>query len=742
MHSPDQRPSFLRLLLSTTPAVALLLAVISSSSFVLVYSQLSKVGESWYPGYNRELRLEPKAPDCDVAELRARLAAAQAAPSKAAVAEDDVDALFDEDEGEAPKPAAPAVEQDDVDALFDEDEGEAPKPAAPAAEQDDVDALFDDDEDEAAPAGVAKVNPEAASYGAAITRCEGRLAEYKSITERRTAGVMQFRSVESVVEVLRDWGVAHQRHLLLLLLLICGATASFARGHISLRPARRALDHYVAEGAQLVVVGLLLWSVWSHKLIDEASRLAIEHPELYIIWLVGLGLMAVANIKNIVKLPEGTQGGGGISALLSVPLYSTMGIIAGTYFLVVENHPAGLSIYLTKLTEFARLYLQVGLYVWIGMLLKRTRLAELAFDLLRPFGLPPELLAFVAVVGAALPTAYSGASGIFVIAVGAVIYEELRKVGARRQLALAATAMSGSLGVVLNPCLLVVIVASLNRQVTTDQLYGWGFKVFLLTSVLFFLASLANRQGPMKMNPLREALPGVGRAFKPLLPYIVLGAVVLGIYDVALEATVDENTAPIILPAVLLLLLMYDRWAVKKAAVAAGETTKSKGFIRALEMATSETTGHIGALLMLMGLSICLGGIVERAELMDMVPQTFGSVYTTMGLLVIILVVIGMTMDPYGAVILVSATIAEVAYRNGIDPVHFWMVVLVAFELGYLTPPVALNHLLTRQVVGEEEVLLALQEGDTFWSRHERILLPVTVMGIALVIVAFVPLFM
>ena len=35
--------------------------------------------------------------------------------------------------------------------------------------------------------------------------------------------------------------------------------------------------------------------------------------------------------------------------------------------------------------------------------------------------------------------------------------------------------------------------------------------------------------------------------------------------------------------------------------------------------------------------------------------------------------------DPYGAAILVSATIAEVAYQSGINPVHFWMVVLVAF---------------------------------------------------------------
>ena len=52
-----------------------------------------------------------------------------------------------------------------------------------------------------------------------------------------------------------------------------------------------------------------------------------------------------------------------------------------------------------------------------------------------------------------------------------------------------------------------------------------------------------------------------------------------------------------------------------------------------------------------------------------------------MSVFVFVLVIIGMTMDPYGAVILVTASIADVAYKNGIDAVHFLMVVLAAFEL-------------------------------------------------------------
>ena len=154
--------------------------------------------------------------------------------------------------------------------------------------------------------------------------------------------------------------------------------------------------------------------------------------------------------------------------------------------------------------------------------------------------------------------------------------------------------------------------------------------------------------------------------------------------------------------------------------------------------ATVESSGHIGALLVVMAASVGLGGVVERAEVMNLFPADLGGPVGAMSALVFIMVLVGMTMDALGAVVLVSVTLAQVAYQNGIDPVHFWMMVLVAFELGYLTPPVALNHLLARQVIGEE-ANLENDIVDGFWARNEHLWLPMLVMGTALLIVAFVP---
>ncbi|MCA9694428.1 MAG: TRAP transporter large permease subunit, partial [Myxococcales bacterium] len=327
--------------------------------------------------------------------------------------------------------------------------------------------------------------------------------------------------------------------------------------------------------------------------------------------------------------------------------------------------------------------------------------------------------------------AYSGASGIFVIAAGAVIFRELRRAGARPSLAMAATAMSGSTGVVLSPCLLVLIIAYLDRRVGSDELFAWGYWVYLLSSTLFVAAVVLTRRARLTIAPAREAAPATLRALRPLVPYALLFAVVPLTTWLAFDDGLNTISAPVLLPVILLAVIVFEGRRQKRPARVA------------VEAATAETSVHIGALLLLMALSACLGGVIERAEVMTALPAEFGSTWLTMAALVVVLVVVGMVMDPYGAVILVAATVAEVAYRNGIDPVHFWMVVLVAFELGYLTPPVALNHLLARQVVGVAalaEARAAEAKEHGFWARHERLLLPLAVMAAALLLVAFGPL--
>ena len=609
--------------------------------------------------------------------------------------------------------------------------------SAPAASPtNDSDALLD--------AVMGEGSQDAPSEGAALAAqqdCIQQHATYNEIQSRLTSPVRTFRALETSLAAFVDGTLAWMRHTLVALLLICAGVATRQQAHIAMRPPKTRSEERLVGLSQLSALGMLAVSWWTVLAAQSRAPLAGQDTIMPWLWLAGLAFAASGAVPHIWTPKQ--PGSAKLPSPACVPLYVVMVLVGGAYFFLVEKHPAGLAIYLQQLTEHALLYAHVGLYVWVGMLLKQTLLAERCFAILRPWRLPPELLAFVVVTAAAIPTAYSGASGIFVIAAGAMIYQELRRAGADDQMALAATAMSGSLGVVLSPCLLVVIAASLNKQVTTSALYQGGLWVFALTAGLYLLACLWLGRGRMRLEPQPHAAQLSGRAIAALLPTLAIGGIIVMLYNVVLGTHVDEHTAPTILPVILFGIILYEVWERRAPAPSAAvqpAVAQLRAPNRAIWQATSHAASHIGALLLLMGASVCVGGMIQRAEILSLVPHAFASPTVAMAALVAMLVLIGMCMDPYGAVILVSASIAEVAYSNGIAPVHFWLVVLVAFELGYLMPPIALNQLLARRVVGSVHVPHVGPLPHTWFGRHLGLLLPVSVMACALLLVAFGPL--
>ncbi len=561
---------------------------------------------------------------------------------------------------------------------------------------------------------------------------------------RITNSVIFFRSLETGVASISLFAFKQQRLLLILTIFSCALTTTLKQHHITFRPVITLQDHTVSTIAQLIGNGTMLLSAWYYRNSLYQSATEIDHPEIYLLLVLGFAILSTASLYQLLRLrhfqKSNKPGHSLLHALLTIPLYIYMTLIVSAYFFLIEGHWAGPAIFFSLLFDQAGLFLNIGLYIWVGMLLKRTQLGDLVFKVFIPWRMSPELLAFVAILVMAVPTAYTGASGIIIIAMGTIVYEELRRAGARRQLALAATAMTGSAGVVLRPCLLVVLIAALNKEVVTDQLFSWGLKTFMTTACVFFIFTMLTKREKIHLAPFKTAFKPFLQALIPLIPYTLIVFFIYFSYYFLLDVKLDEFSAPVILPVIILGLIIYEKLFVRLVLVASPEKNAHK-FEYTIRMATSESTVHIGALLLLMGLSFALGGVIERSGLLNHIPGTFTSVWITLCFLIAALVAIGMIMDPFGAVVLVSGTVAQIAYNNGINPVHFWMITLVSFELGYLTPPVALNHLLTRQMVGYQEISKAAleAEGETFWYRHEKILLPLATMGTTLLLVAIVP---
>jgi TRAP-type C4-dicarboxylate transport system permease large subunit len=617
------------------------------------------------------------------------------------------------------------------------------------------------------------------SLKSTLAICQGEHKLFQQVQGHLTTGVKAYRMLETAFFALFQFGANNRGIILLALLGLTAAYTTAGHHHICLRPPRYRRDYQAQSLSMLALSGLMLYSCVRYYQIAQGAGVPLEDERTHLAWIAMFGALTLACLWRLARprYDASTPAGDWGPALQSVPLIATMGLVSGAYFMS-HGHPSGLAIYANKLMDIVSLPLALALHIWAGMLFKQSRLVDLFMNILRPWKLSPEALTYLILLAAGLPTAYAGVSSVFVIAAGAIVYHEIRAVGGSSQYALASTAMSGSLGVVLSPNLLVVGIAAMNRQVTTSQLFHWGLYVFALTSTMFFLASQWHRwQRGQKaaIAPVSVALPAMLREMKAVVPFVLVIAAILVFYEYALDTPFNEISAPSILPIMMLLVLVFDRRILARQqaqvlrpvgaavartvpvsahggatpdtptgthtqpAYAAHRKPDARGAVRA---ATQETVEHVGAYICLILFTQPIGGLVERSEIMNQAPETFSNIWIAMAFLVVAKVVLGMVMEPLGAIVLVSSTLAPLAYKSGIDPVHFWMMVLVAFELGYLLPPVALNHLITRQVVGEAEMDQSDREvaGLGFYRRNERWLLPMWVMSLSLAIVAFGPL--
>jgi TRAP-type C4-dicarboxylate transport system permease large subunit/ketosteroid isomerase-like protein len=628
-------------------------------------------------------------------------------------------------------PSAPTCEANpDIDALVAKQVADAE-----SAPKSDLDLLFGD----------VAIDPNEirASLEAARDQCRERFAVYERVSKAITPEVEVFREIETGFFGIFKFGTENRPLILLIMVAIAAISTTKHFHHISLRPPRTKKDFQVYSLAMLGANLLMTISASYYLKLQYDSGVAVENPLISIIAIALFAVLSFISLKDVLKIPAQAEEGGSYGmGLLSIPLYAFMALNAGINFFM-DDYVAGLAIYFGQITELSSIFLNLALYLWAGMLLKQTRVVSLFMDILRPWKLPPEVFTYIVLLAAAVPTAYTGASGVFVIAAGAIVYREVLAVGARRHFALAATAMSGSLGVVLRPCLLIVVIAALNKEVTTSELYGWGLFVFILTSTIFMIIALLKAEGRVtERAKAKEALPQSLRALVPVSPYILIMLLVVYGYEYLLDTKLDEFTAPVMLPVIMLFVIIFDKLRggpTKVGGDTPAEKKKNQGLEMAVRSATTETIGHIGALIMLMALSISVGGMIERSGIMEVVPAEMGSVWMALTIFMLLMIFIGMVMDPFGAVILVSATVAPIAYSNGIHPVHFWMIVITAFELGYLSPPVALNQLLARQVVGEAEMDKAAEDTKhkPFYYRYERWLLPVYTLFIGLLIVTY-----
>ena len=107
----------------------------------------------------------------------------------------------------------------------------------------------------------------------------------------------------------------------------------------------------------------------------------------------------------------------------------------------------------------------------------------------------------------------------------------------------------------------------------------------------------------------------------------------------------------------------------------------------------------VGAILAILGTALGLTNyLIDQQvpqKLFEIVQAQVDSRIAFLIILNAFLLIVGMMMDIFSAILVVVPLIVPIATQFGVHPVHLGIIFLTNLEIGYLTPPVGLNLFLS-----------------------------------------------
>ncbi len=318
----------------------------------------------------------------------------------------------------------------------------------------------------------------------------------------------------------------------------------------------------------------------------------------------------------------------------------------------------------------------IPLFTFAGYLLSESnapkRLVRLTGALL---GWMPGGLALVALAACAFFTAFTGASGVTIIALGAILYPALKQDGYPDNFNLGLVTTSGSLGLLFAPSLPLILYGVI-AEVSIDSLFRAGILPGLLMLLMLSGYSLWVSRGNEKpLTPFEfKELGGALREsmWELPLPIVVLGGIYSGFFAVSEAAAVTALYVLIVEVIILREISLQD-----------------------LPRVMRDSMLLVGSILIILAVSLASTNYMIDAgvpqALLGFVAEHVTSQATFLVLLLLFLLALGAILDIFSAIVLIVPLILPIAAQYNVDPIHLGIVFLAAMQLGYLTPPVGLN---------------------------------------------------
>ncbi len=371
-----------------------------------------------------------------------------------------------------------------------------------------------------------------------------------------------------------------------------------------------------------------------------------------------------------------------ILVILGAPLFA---IIATSAIIGFHGEEIDLSVIAIEIYRIADtpVLLAIPLFTFAGYVLGESKASERLVLLTNAIlGWMPGGLAVVSLFACAFFTALTGASGATIIALGAILYPAMKQAGYSERFNLGLITSSGSLGLLFPPSIALILYGVIAQQMDLDQpvaiddLFIAGLLPGLLMLALLVAWSMYKSVGdkiPTTEFDLKKLVSAVGKSIWEIpLPVLLIGGIYSGYFAVSEAAAVA-----------VMYVLIVDVLILKEVK------------IKQLPAIMRESMVLVGGVLIILGVSLASTNYLIDAEipskLFDFIRQHVDSKLTFLMLLNIFLLVLGMMLDVFSALVLIVPLTLPIAVGYGIHPIHFGIIFLANMQIGYFTPPVGMN---------------------------------------------------
>src|SRR5438128_1071129 len=287
-------------------------------------------------------------------------------------------------------------------------------------------------------------------------------------------------------------------------------------------------------------------------------------------------------------------------------------------------------------------------------------------------------------------TSFTGASGVTILALGGLLMPILTGARYTEKNALGLLTGSGSLGLLLPPCLPLIVYAIVAHVPIQHMFLGGIVPAFVMIIVTGLWGVRGGPRDEFQLSAFdwKEARQALWYAkWELLMPSVALLALFSGF------ATPVEASALTALYAFLIEAVIH----------------RDLHIFRDVPRVMAECGLLIGGVLLILGVSLGFTSYLVDAEVpARAVAWTTHNVHSPFLFLLLLngfMLVVGCLIEIYPAIVIEDPLLVPLGAAYGIDPIRLGIIFLANLELGYLTPPVGLNLLMSsyrfRKPVGE-----------------------------------------